>query len=176
MCTVGITCRIGSVVLALVGVLARIMPTPPASLTACALLTSTLPPRSQTTILPATLAGSSCGTPDVLSAARKQRATSAGTAPAAAASVASINGDGPTAAVYEAPLKVVPLPSVTEPLPSRLWVPAATVVIHGDGCATVAVAGPLLPAEAATNTPASAANRKAISTGSAKLVRVPLIE
>jgi hypothetical protein len=38
------------------------------------------------------------------------------------------------------------------------------------------LAGPLLPAEAATNTPASAANRKAISTGSRKLVREPLIE
>jgi hypothetical protein len=33
-----------------------------------------------------------------------------------------------------------------------------------------------LPAEAATNTPASAANRNAISTASRKFVRVPLIE
>ena len=41
---------------------------------------------------------------------------------------------------------------------------------------TVLEAGPLLPAEAATNTPASAANKKAISVGSAKLVCVPLIE
>jgi len=40
----------------------------------------------------------------------------------------------------------------------------------------VLVAGPLLPADAATNTPASAANRNAISTGSRKLVREPLIE
>jgi len=71
---------------------------------------------------------------------------------------------------------VAPLPRVTEPSPERLCVPAATVVSHGPGCATVDVAGPLLPAEAATNTPASAANRKAISTGSAKLVVVPLTE
>ena len=37
------------------------MPAPPASSTAWLLFTSTLPPRSQTTILPATLAGSSVG-------------------------------------------------------------------------------------------------------------------
>ena len=68
------------------------------------------------------------------------------------------------------------MPSVTEPLPLRLWVPAATVVSHGPGCATVEVAGPLLPAEVATKTPASAANMNAISTGSRKFVREPLIE
>ena len=71
---------------------------------------------------------------------------------------------------------MAPLPSVTEPRPSRLCVPAATVVIHGLGCATVLEAGPLFPAEAATKTPASAANRNEIITGSAKLVRDPLIE
>ena len=38
------------------------------------------------------------------------------------------------------------------------------------------VVGPLLPAEAATNTPASAANRNATSTGSRKFVCDPLIE
>src|SRR6185295_18896553 len=63
-----------------------------------------------------------------------------------------------------------------EPSPLRLCVPAATVVSHGPGCATVETAGPLLPADAATNTPASAANRNATSTASRKLVRVPLIE
>ena len=67
-------------------------------------------------------------------------------------------------------------PSVAEPFTSRLCVPAATVVSHGLGCATVELAGPLLPAEAATNTPASAANRKATSTGSRKLVSEPLME
>ena len=38
------------------------------------------------------------------------------------------------------------------------------------------VAPSVLPAEAATKTPASAAKRNATSTGSRKLVRVPLIE
>ena len=61
-------------------------------------------------------------------------------------------------------------------LASRLCVPAATVVIHGLGWATVLAVGPLLPAEAATNTPASAAYRNAISTGSRKLVTEPLTE
>ena len=54
--------------------------------------------------------------------------------------------------------------------------PAATVVSQGLGWATVDAVGPLLPAEAATNTPASAANRNATSTGSRKFVDVPLIE
>ena len=43
---------------------------------------------------------------------------------------------------------------------------AATVVSHGELCATVLAPGPLLPADAATKTPASAANMKLISTGS----------
>ena len=43
------------------------------------------------------------------------------------------------------------------PTMPRLCVPAATVVIQGLGCATVLTVGPLLPAEAATNTPASLA-------------------
>ena len=71
---------------------------------------------------------------------------------------------------------MTPLPSVTEPAPSRLWVPAATVVSHGPGWATVLVVGPLLPAEAATNMPASAAYMNAISTASRKFVVLPLIE
>jgi hypothetical protein len=71
---------------------------------------------------------------------------------------------------------VAPFPSVTEPSPLRLCVPAATVVIHGLGCATVLVAGPLFPAEAETKTPASAAKRNEISTGSAKFVSDPEIE
>jgi hypothetical protein len=51
-------------------------------------------------------------------------------------------------------------------------------VTHGLGCATelVPIVAPALPAEVATKMPASAARRKAISTGSRKLVRVPLIE
>jgi hypothetical protein len=52
---------------------------------------------------------------------------------------------------------------------------AATVVSHGLTWAT-ATPGPLLPADAATNTPAVAARRKACSTGSLMLVWLPLIE
>ena len=115
-------------------------------------------PRSQTTILPATLAGSSAGAPP-LSTAAKHRLTAVGSAPVRPAAVESMSGAGPTAVATEAPLYVVPLRSVTEPSPFRLCVPAATVVSQGPGWATVLVVGPLLPAEQATNTPASAANR-----------------
>ena len=53
---------------------------------------------------------------------------------------------------------------------------AAVEVTHGLGCATVEAPGPSLPADVATKTPASAANRNATSTGSRKFVREPLIE
>ncbi|MEJ7720730.1 MAG: hypothetical protein WKF58_09915 [Ilumatobacteraceae bacterium] len=53
---------------------------------------------------------------------------------------------------------------------------AATVVIHGLGCATVDSVGPLLPAEAATKMPALLARRKATSTGSTKFVLEPEME
>ena len=59
---------------------------------------------------------------------------------------------------------------------ARECVLAATVVSHGLGWATVDASGPLLPADAATNTPARAANMYARSTGSRKFVLVPLIE
>ena len=85
-------------------------------------------------------------------------------------------GAGPTAEATEAPLYVALFPRVTEPRPFRLCVPAATVVSHGPGCATVPVVGPLLPAEAETNTPASAANRNETCTGSRKSSVVPEIE
>ena len=78
-------------------------------------------------------------------------------------------------ALVDGPLKVAPLPSVTIATVKRSCVDAATVVTHGLMCDTV-LPGPLLPAEAATNTPAAAALKKAISIGSTKLVRVPLIE
>ena len=75
----------------------------------------------------------------------------------------------------DAPGKLAP--SITaEPWPTRSCVSAATVVIHGLGCATVDAPGPLLPAEAETKTPASAALRNAISAPSRKFVDVPLIE
>ena len=53
---------------------------------------------------------------------------------------------------------------------------AAVEVSQGPGCATVEAPGPSFPADVATKTPASAANRKATSTGSRKFVREPLIE
>ena len=62
------------------------------------------------------------------------------------------------------------------PRPSRLCVPAAVVVIHGLGCATVDTVGPLLPAEALTYTPAAAANRNATSVEFVNAVDVPEIE
>ncbi len=49
------------------------------------------------------------------------------------AAVESISGAGPTAVATDAPLYVTLLPSVTEPSPLRLCVPAATVVSHGLG-------------------------------------------
>src|SRR5258705_7535879 len=157
-------------------VFTRIMPMPPASATARLLLVRAFTPRSHRTIFPATLAGSSTATP-ALSDFAKQSAAEAALAPGAAAAVASIRKAGPTAAAArDGPLYFALLPSVTLPRPLRLCVPAATVVIHGEGWATVDVAGPSLPAEAETKTPASAANRNAISAGSRKLVDVPLIE
>jgi hypothetical protein len=54
----------------------------------------------------------------------------------------------------------------------RLWVELPTVVSHGlmwaTGAGAVAV-GPWLPAEAATNTPAAAAPKKACSVASLKV-------
>src|ERR1043166_7188290 len=122
-------------------------PTPPASCTARLLLTRAFTPRSQTTILPATFAGSSTGTP-ALSMAAKQSCTAVGLAPANPAAVASISGAVGTTDASDGPLTVVPLPKVTTAVASRLIAPAATVVRHGAGCATVPAVGPLLPAAA----------------------------
>ena len=52
-------------------------------------------------------------------------------------------------------------------------VDAATVVTHGSPAAVVAGSGPSLPAERFTETPASAANRNAMSTGSMNEKDVP---
>ena len=84
-------------------VFTRIMPTPPASCTARLLFTRAVTPRSQTTILPATLAGSSTATPP-LSSAAKQRATMTGSALAKPAAVESISGSLATAAASDAPV------------------------------------------------------------------------
>ena len=62
---------------------------------------------------------------------------------------------------------LAPFPSVSVASEARECVLAATVVSHGPVWATVEAPGPSLPADAATNTPARAANRNAISTGSA---------
>jgi hypothetical protein len=77
-------------------------------------------------------------------------------------------------AASEGPENVV-APSFTDPMPLRRCVAAATVVTHGLGWATSKKA-PSFPAEAATNTPESAALRNATSAGSTKLVEVPETE
>src|SRR6478752_6429636 len=130
------------------------MPMPPASATALLLSTRSLVPRSQSTILPLTLAGSRPGPPGHVLEKHSAAAVEFATSPAAAESTS-----GPLAdtRVDEMPLSVTPLPRIALAEITRLCVPAATVVSHGLGCATVLAVGPLLPADAATNTPASAA-------------------
>src|SRR5918995_2838638 len=144
------------------------MPLPPACWTTWLFSIRALTPRSQTTILPLTFAGSSVP--------GKQRATEAAGAPAAPA--ADERTTEPVVGVVfdDAPVYDAPLPSVSVASEARACVLAATVVSHGPGCATVEAPGPSLPAEAATNTPARAAKRNATSTGSRKLVLEPLIE
>src|SRR5215510_5002804 len=107
------------------------MPTPPASCTALLLSVRGLTPRRQSTILPVTLAGSSVP--------MKQSSTCAGSAPARPALTESISGDDGTAGPRPAPVKVAPLPSVTVLVNARSWLLAATVVSHGELCATVLV-------------------------------------
>src|SRR5690606_21440562 len=65
---------------------------------------------------------------------------------------------------------------VSVELNSRVWVEAATVVTHGETWLTVDAPGPLLPAEAATNTPAAYASRNASSTGSVNGLVPPEME
>ena len=71
--------------------------------------------------------------------------------------------------LIDAPMYLAPLPRFDVGAGMRSWVDAATVVSHGLMWAT-ALAGPLLPAEAATNTPASDARKNACSTGSLTVV------
>ena len=73
------------------------------------------------------------------------------------------------------PVNFCPLPSVIVSS-NAVCVEAATVVIHGLGCATVDAVGPSLPAELATKTPASSANSQATSTAFRKFVCVPPTE
>src|SRR5689334_1464998 len=105
------------------------MPTPPASCTARLLFTRSLVPRSQTTILPATLAGSSTGVP--FQEVEKHRRTAVGSAPGRPAAWASIRPAETAVPLSEAPVYTEPLPSVTVARDARLCVPAATVVSQG---------------------------------------------
>src|SRR5688500_7881782 len=144
------------------------MPIPPALWTSWLFSTRALTPRSQTTILPATLAGSR--------APRKHSATADALAPAAAAEDERMTEPLVGVTFEDAPPYDEPLPSVSVASAARECVLAATVVSQGLGWATVEAPGPLLPAEAATKTPAFDAKRNATSTGSRKFVLVPLIE
>src|SRR3982750_2898500 len=116
------------------------MPTPPAFFTARLLAVRSFTPRRHSTILPVTLAGSSVST--------KHSSTWVGSAPARPALTESISGDEGTAGPMPTPGYGTPLPSVTDLVADRSWVLAATVMFHGPLCATVFVAGPLLPADA----------------------------
>ena len=74
-----------------------------------------------------------------------------------------------TPAVMDAPTNVAVSPppvTVRVEANSRRCVDAATVVTHGERWLAVLAPGPSLPAEAATETPAAYASRKASSTGS----------
>src|SRR4051812_16796232 len=162
---------------------AMIVPTPPASLTAAGLSTRALDgavfpvglPRSQTTILPATFAGSSTAVPPFAALEKHWRTLSA-SVPARPAFDARISGAEAAPLVTDVPWYVAPFPSVIVLRNKRSCELAATVVSHGLGWATVETVGPSLPAEAATKTPASSANRNATSFELRKLVVVPPIE
>src|SRR6201991_4064743 len=134
------------------------MPTPPAFFTARLLSTRLLLPRTQSTILPATLAGSSCG--GVLT----HCAANVGSLPGRPLVAASTSGALTPAGPVPTPWYDAPLPSVRVLVAERSCVPAATVVVHGMPLSTVPAPGPALPAEVATNTPALAAFRNDSST------------
>src|SRR3954451_17200346 len=115
-------------------------------------------PRRQSTTLPATFAGSS--------EFGMQSSALAAETPERADVAASASGVAGSALVTEAPLNekvpVAPL-TVTVAVKARCSVSAPTVGSHGTeaGEPTVPTPGPALPAELATNTPASDAPRKA---------------
>src|SRR6478609_1521253 len=131
------------------------------------LLVRSTTPRSQTTTLPATLAGSKVPGPHRLAFA----------APGAAAAAATTTGLSATSDfMMEAPRYSEPSETLTVPTRSLGKVEAATVVSHGEAWFTVEAVGPELPAEADTKTPAAAAFRKASATGSVVLSLLPEIE
>src|SRR5439155_18995566 len=133
-----------------------------------------LTPRWHRTTLPVTLAGSS--------ELAKHRSASAVATPAAAALAASTIWVAFSDPVTDAPVTVNagPVDGVIVALAwkVRAAFSAPTDVSHGTvvGVPTVPASGPSLPAELATNTPASEAPRKANSTGSMTFDVVPPIE
>ena len=124
------------------------MPTPPARSTSSDLSVRALTPRSQTTILLRTLAGSS-----VPATQTDDRATET---PDLLTRAAMTSGAGPTLlnTVVLMPAYFLPLPSSTVPAYGAI-VLAATVVSHGATWSTVAGPGPLLPADVETKMPAT---------------------
>src|SRR3954454_10369486 len=130
-------------------------------------------PRWQSTTLPLTALDSEPA---------KQRSASATGTPAAAASAASIMSVAGRPPVTDAPVtwKAGPVGGVIVALLStaRAGMSAPTEFSHGTvvGLPTVDGSGPSLPAEFATNTPASEAPRKANETGSMRSDVVPPTE
>src|SRR4051794_21433028 len=129
-----------------------------------------LPPRMQSTILPATTAGSSafgwhCPAAVALTPERPDAAP-------------STSGAGPSARVTDAPVAVSPVDSVTVAWNERASESAATAVVHGtsDGAPTVPAPGPVFPAELATKTPAAAALSSAACCGPNSAEVVPPID
>src|SRR5918997_2945087 len=135
------------------------MPTPPARWTSLDFWTRSLTPRSQTTILPRTLARSSVPGTQIEGLATDT--------PVLRARAAATSGAGPTSesTVALLPAYFARLPRTTVPAYGAT-VLAATVVSQGATCSRVDGPGPLLPAEADTKMPPAAADRNAWSTGS----------
>src|SRR6476469_3518553 len=146
----------------------RIMPTPPPRATSALLATRSTTPRSQTTTLPATFAGSSVPGP--------QSAGDDGGFAAAALAASTTPASLTSRFMMLAPRNLVPSANSTVPWSSWEKLLAATVVTQGAPWLTVLAVGPELPAEAATKMPVDAAFRKATETGSMTEVAEPEIE
>src|SRR5918995_4213496 len=154
MGTLGIACR--SPLSEFSEVLISTMPTPLASRTTNDFSMRAFTPRSQTTSLPATAAGSRVP--------GRQSAALFSVAPAAPEVRAATIGVSANEPVVDEPTYSSPLPR-TSFCSAIQWVLAAADVVHGVGhLPSVLAPGPLLPAEVATKTPACAANIIATST------------
>ena len=123
------------------------------------LLTRTFSPRSQRTILPATLDRSSVPRPHCAAVAPSEPVGFLLT------SAAYTRGALVPSEVRLAPRTFWPLPSTTVPL-AVCQVLAAAVVTQGLTFETVAASGPSLPPAVATKTPEAAALRNATAIGS----------